>query len=119
VSLLLCLQLFFFPLTLPRCSLEHGIKPDGTLDANNKSVAKDGTFKTFFSETPAGKCDPRIHCALYLFSFNVRYVPRAIYLDLEPSVIDDVKTGPYAYGISLRLLQLIHHLAESCSTRSR
>jgi len=59
--------------------LEHGIRPDGTTDPNNKSIAKDKTFTTFFSETLSGK-----------------YVPRSIYLDLEPSVIDCVKTGPYS-----------------------
>ena len=36
------------------------------------------SFSTFFSETGAGK-----------------YVPRAIYADLEPSVVDEVRTGAY------------------------
>lgn len=35
-------------------------------------------FNTFFSETGAGK-----------------HVPRAIFLDLEPTVIDEVRTGTY------------------------
>jgi len=58
--------------------LEHGIKPDGTLidEASKKSNNK--TFTTFFSETGYGK-----------------YVPRSIYFDLEPSVVDAVKAGPY------------------------
>jgi tubulin alpha len=38
----------------------------------------DRTFTTFFNESGMGK-----------------FVPRAIYLDLEPSVIDEVMSGPY------------------------
>merc|ERR1712100_454060 len=40
---------------------------------------KDAAFGTFFTETGNGK-----------------YVPRSVFMDLEPTVIDDVKTGPYA-----------------------
>lgn len=40
-------------------------------------VARDA-FNTFFSETGAGK-----------------HVPRAIFVDLEPTVIDEVRTGTY------------------------
>lgn len=38
----------------------------------------DDAFNTFFSETGAGK-----------------HVPRAVFLDLEPTVIDEVRTGAY------------------------
>merc|ERR1739848_332600 len=38
----------------------------------------DDSFTTFFSETGAGK-----------------HVPRAVFLDLEPTVIDEVRTGTY------------------------
>ncbi len=38
----------------------------------------DDAFNTFFSETGAGK-----------------HVPRAVFLDLEPTVIDEVRTGMY------------------------
>ncbi|KAA8540170.1 hypothetical protein F0562_024268 [Nyssa sinensis] len=38
----------------------------------------DDAFNTFFSETDAGK-----------------HVPRAVFLDLEPTVIDEVRTGTY------------------------
>uniref|UniRef100_A0A8C5CHS7 Tubulin alpha chain-like n=4 Tax=Teleostei TaxID=32443 RepID=A0A8C5CHS7_GADMO len=47
--------------------LEHGIQPDGRM-AEKKH---DESFTTFFSETGGGK-----------------YVPRAIFVDLEPTVID-------------------------------
>jgi tubulin alpha len=52
-------------------------QPDGRLQDNSPSRT-DGGFSTFFSETNSGK-----------------YVPRSLYVDLEPGVIDDVKTGPY------------------------
>ena len=57
--------------------LEHGIQPDGHMPGSPEGRPKDrplGTtddsFTTFFSETGAGK-----------------YVPRAIFVDLEPTVI--------------------------------
>ena len=38
----------------------------------------ENSFNTFFSE-----------------SFGGKYVPRAMYIDLEPTVIDEVRTGTY------------------------
>jgi tubulin alpha len=38
----------------------------------------DASFSTFFNETDSGK-----------------HVPRAIFVDLEPTVIDQVRTGKY------------------------
>ena len=58
--------------------LEHGITPDGHLSAENKKNGDD-SFSTFFSETGTGK-----------------HVPRAVFVDLEPTVIDEIKTGTYA-----------------------
>jgi len=57
--------------------LEHGIAPDGRLDPESGS-ASDTSFSTFFSETGAGK-----------------HVPRTIFVDLEPTVVDEVRTGTY------------------------
>ncbi|KYM79953.1 Tubulin alpha-3 chain [Atta colombica] len=48
--------------------LEHGIQPDGMLPP--QTCTSDEGFQTFFSETGGGK-----------------YVPRAVFLDLEPTVI--------------------------------
>eukprot|EP00955_Chlamydomonas_euryale_P007599 80571-Chlamydomonas_euryale.AAC.1 len=46
---------------------------------SDKTVgSEDDAFNTFFSETNSGK-----------------HVPRAIFLDLEPTVIDEVRTGTY------------------------
>lgn len=75
--------------------LEHGIQPDGQVDhsastdssaTNDKIVrslpGRNGTtvepFNTFFGETSSGK-----------------FVPRAVYVDLEPTVVDEVRTGAY------------------------
>ncbi|KDQ29457.1 hypothetical protein PLEOSDRAFT_1076198 [Pleurotus ostreatus PC15] len=58
-------------------TLEHGIGPDGRLLSDSPSHS-DAGFSTFFSETSSGK-----------------HVPRSLYIDLEPGVIDDVKTGIY------------------------
>jgi len=56
--------------------LEHGIAPDGVMPSDK--VPGDDSFSTFFQETGSGK-----------------HVPRAIFVDLEPSVIDEVRTGTY------------------------
>jgi len=56
--------------------LEHGILPDGTFV--DSQGPKDGAFSTFFSETSSGK-----------------HVPRAVFVDLEPTVCDEVRTGAY------------------------
>jgi len=58
--------------------LEHGIQPDGTMPSDTSMDNETDAFNTFFSETSGGK-----------------HVPRAIYFDLEPSVIDEVRTGKY------------------------
>ena len=53
--------------------LEHGIHPDGLMPSDTSLGVADDSFNTFFSETGAGK-----------------NVPRAVFVDLEPSVIDEV-----------------------------
>ena len=53
--------------------LEHGIHPDGTIPPEYQAEAADDSFTTFFSETGSGK-----------------YVPRAVFVDLEPTVVDEV-----------------------------
>jgi tubulin alpha len=55
--------------------LEHGISPDGQQESN---LADNDAQSTFFSETGAGKL-----------------VPRSVYIDLEPTVVDEVRTGTY------------------------
>jgi len=59
--------------------LEHGIQPDGQIYSDKEAGGqKDDSFSTFFSETGAGK-----------------HVPRAVFVDLEPTVVDEVRTGVY------------------------
>lgn len=50
--------------------VEHGISPDGFLTGENLLCNASDFFGTFYQETAAG-----------------RYVPRAVLIDLEPSVI--------------------------------
>jgi tubulin alpha len=57
--------------------LEHGIHPDGQIPTDEQ-ISDDDSFSTFFSETGTGK-----------------HVPRAVFVDLEPTVIDEVRTGTY------------------------
>lgn len=52
--------------------LEHGIQPDGTLPSDKAIGTGDDSFTTFFSETGTGK-----------------HVPRAVLVDLEPTVIGE------------------------------
>ncbi|GBG33025.1 Tubulin alpha chain [Hondaea fermentalgiana] len=60
--------------------LEHGIQPDGQKPSCSQEADGnvDDSFNTFFSETGAGK-----------------YVPRCVMVDLEPTVVDEVRTGTY------------------------
>ena len=53
--------------------LEHGIQPDGTMPSDKTIGSQDDSFNTFFSETGGGK-----------------HVPRAVFVDLEPTVVDEV-----------------------------
>ncbi|KAM6216217.1 tubulin alpha chain-like 3 [Rhynchocyon petersi] len=65
--------------------LEHGIQPDGVVvDSktnqleNAQMEQRNAYFDNFFCETRAGK-----------------YVPRALFVDLEPTVTDGIRTGKY------------------------
>ena len=58
--------------------LEHGIQPDGQMPSDKSLGGVDDSFNTFFSECGSGK-----------------HVPRAVFVDLEPTVVDEVRTGTY------------------------
>ncbi|XP_025259135.1 tubulin alpha-1B chain isoform X2 [Theropithecus gelada] len=73
--------------------LEHGIQPDGQMPSDKTIGGGDDSFNTFFSETGAGK-----------------HVPRAVFVDLEPTVIgeltsvtqvrsQDAGTGDLSWGL--------------------
>uniref|UniRef100_A0A7M4E188 Tubulin/FtsZ GTPase domain-containing protein n=1 Tax=Crocodylus porosus TaxID=8502 RepID=A0A7M4E188_CROPO len=66
--------------------LEHGIQPDGTIPTNKAKEQHDSSFGTFFSDTGSGK-----------------YVPRAVFIDLEPTVIGKILKSTDAVGINLKL----------------
>jgi tubulin alpha len=57
---------------------EHGLGLDGKPDPASTVNNTDGSFSTFFTETGSGK-----------------YVPRSLFIDLDPSPIDEIRTGPY------------------------
>ena len=65
--------------------------------------AGDDSFNTFFSETGAGK-----------------HVPRAVFVDLEPTVVDEVRTNILVTKIEYSILFIRFALAPtgSYSTRS-
>uniref|UniRef100_A0A8R1XVZ7 Tubulin alpha chain n=1 Tax=Onchocerca volvulus TaxID=6282 RepID=A0A8R1XVZ7_ONCVO len=60
--------------------LEHGIQPNGEVVSESNQAARydASSLTTFFSETASG-----------------HYVPRALLADLEPTVVDVVRTGKY------------------------
>ncbi|GLJ30616.1 hypothetical protein SUGI_0606250 [Cryptomeria japonica] len=58
--------------------LEHDIQPDGFMSSDEMIRGINHAHSTFFSETGRGK-----------------YIPRALFVDLEPTVIDEIRTGPY------------------------
>ena len=69
--------------------LEHGIQPDGQMPSDKTIGGGDDSFNTFFSETGAGK-----------------HVPRAVYVDLEPTVVG--KTPPLYARVLLKYICCSH-----------
>ena len=65
--------------------VEHGISPDGFLTADSLSCNAEDFFSAFYQETVAG-----------------RYVPRAVLVDLEPTVI----------GIFYKLIMYVQYLTK-------
>ena len=72
--------------------MEHKITPDGLMPSDKTLGAESDSFNTFFSETGTGK-----------------HVPRAIFMDLEPNCIDEIKTGVYR-DLCTYIYQLIYQL---------
>ena len=58
--------------------MEHGINPDGTMPGDSTPGVENSSYNTFFGETQAGK-----------------HVPRAVMVNLEPTVCDSIRTGEY------------------------
>jgi len=57
--------------------LEHGINFDGKIDVRSH-LNDESSFNTFFHETGTGK-----------------FVPRTILVDLEPTVVDEIRSGSF------------------------
>ena len=64
--------------------LEHGIQPDGQMPSDKTIGGGDDSFNTFFSETGAGK-----------------HVPRAVFVDLEPTVVGKSMKKVFNFFLSL------------------
>lgn len=64
-----CWELYYF---------KHGIQPDGQMPSDKTDGGDDDSFNTFFSEIGAKK-----------------HIPKAVFEDLEPIVIDEVWIGTY------------------------
>ena len=60
--------------------LEHGIQPDGQMPSDLTVGGGDDSFNAFFSETGSGN-----------------HVPRALFVDMEPSVIGKRHFKFYAF----------------------
>ncbi|KAJ5976653.1 hypothetical protein N7481_010360 [Penicillium waksmanii] len=61
--------------------LEHNLLADGHINPDYvKELDQSGSYETFFTETANGK-----------------YVPRSIFIDLDPSPIDEIRTGTYRH----------------------
>ena len=58
--------------------LEHGIQPDGQMPSDMSVGGGTDAFNTFFSETSSGQ-----------------HIPRALFVDLEPTVLDEIRLGTY------------------------
>ncbi|KAJ8319424.1 hypothetical protein KUTeg_004515 [Tegillarca granosa] len=72
--------------------LEHGIQPDGQMPSDKTIGGGDDSFNTFFSETGAGK-----------------HVPRAVFVDLEPTVV-----GRHVSPTKLPPTKLVLLLKQAC-----
>ena len=64
--------------------LEHGIQPNGMLQLEDDVDSPDDSFNTFFNETGNGK-----------------HVPRAVFVDLEPTVIGKYYSRTSIYGTQI------------------
>ncbi|KAK7249454.1 tubulin-like protein [Aureococcus anophagefferens] len=82
--------------------LEHGIQPDGQMPSDKTIGGGDDAFNTFFSETGAGK-----------------HVPRAVYVDLEPTVCDEVPRTRAGHTPALPPAQIISGKEDAANNYAR
>ncbi len=53
-------------------------------------ISRDGNLEDFASETGGDRKD-----VFFYQSDDTRYIPRAVLIDLEPRVLNSIRTGPY------------------------
>uniref|UniRef100_A0A914R7U9 Tubulin alpha chain n=1 Tax=Parascaris equorum TaxID=6256 RepID=A0A914R7U9_PAREQ len=75
--------------------LEHGIQPNGIMLEDQSISAEDDSFNTFFAETGHGSLSLIHSVEVDNVCFAGKHVPRAVFIDLEPTVVDEVRTGTY------------------------
>ncbi|RNA03424.1 tubulin alpha-3 chain [Brachionus plicatilis] len=81
--------------------LEHGIQPDGQMSSDKNNVSSEDSFKTYFSETGAGK-----------------HVPRAVFLITgKEDAANNYARGRYTIGKEIvdLVLDRIRKLADQCT----
>ncbi|OQD77388.1 hypothetical protein PENANT_c107G08929 [Penicillium antarcticum] len=84
---------------------EHGLLPDGKRDPDvTEDISQSSSYETLFTETGNGK-----------------YVPRSIFVDLDPSPIDEIRTdarGHYTIGKALveSIVDRIRRVVDNCSS---
>ena len=61
--------------------LEHGIQPDGQLPSKSDSGEADAAFS---EQMPSSNSE-------------AKQVPRCLFVDTEPSVLDEIRTGTYRH----------------------
>ena len=86
-------------------TLEHGIGNDGKLIKNDESKENElnnddlifGNNNYTFNNNNRNKYSASKHSfgTFFLETTSGRFVPRSIFLDLEPTVIDEVRNGPF------------------------
>ncbi|VDQ00614.1 unnamed protein product [Trichobilharzia regenti] len=59
--------------------LEHGIQPNGAIPSSQMPNSRYDSMNTFFMETLSGK-----------------HIPRTLFIDLEETVVNEIRTGSYA-----------------------
>lgn len=64
--------------------LEHGLRPDGLMP--------DYEYQDYYNDEPDEGMG-----AFFIESKSGKFVPRAIFVDLEPTVIDEIRVGTYKY----------------------
>eukprot|EP00048_Salpingoeca_helianthica_P023691 m.26305 g.26305 ORF g.26305 m.26305 type:complete len:442 (-) comp8925_c0_seq2:28-1353(-) len=80
--------------------LEHGITPDGQMPTDKTIGGGDDLFNKFFYETSEGK-----------------HVPRAVFVDLEPTIIDGIRKGTHGALYNPDELIAGNHDAGNCYAR--